>query len=414
MVKSTLKQTLGCACIILFLVQCNAPKKVKFEDPVNTKDKAITRQQKKTYSFDQPKVWISNEFDGARLNNAEQLNDSVIEVQINPENTPINKSPYFAFKVWSDHPRTLYIKFRYPEGFTHRYVPKIKSQGNWQRADSIQFQSTEESALLQLNIDNEPKIIAAQEINSTADVKEWYSQNIINGNENIVHEFSAGTSVLGKNLPVLDIYSGNPEDKPLVILMTRQHPPEVTGYFAYQHFLETIVSGTPLSKEFLENHRVLAFPILNPDGVDMGHWRHNANGIDLNRDWAKYRQAEIRQVVSYITKISKQDNNKIVLGMDFHSTYEDVFYTNQLRNTTTLPNFENDWFALLEKEISGYKVNEAAGNSTKPVSKGWFLYGQNATGITYEIGDDTPRERIAEIGEQSANAMMHILLGRSH
>ena len=41
---------------------------------------------------------------------------------------------------------------------------------------------------------------------------------------------------------------------------------------------------------------VIVYPLMNPDGVDEGHWRHNTGGIDLNRDWAHYNQPETRQV----------------------------------------------------------------------------------------------------------------------
>ena len=74
-----------------------------------------------------------------------------------------------------------------------------------------------------------------------------------------------------------------------------------------------------------------------------------------------------------------------------------------------MPNFIRFWFAGLEENIPNYKVNEASGNSTKPVSKGWFLYGHNAVGITYEIGDKTPKEFIDLKGRVSANQMMKIV-----
>ena len=260
-------------------------------------------------------------------------------------------------------------------------------------------------------VNREPQWIAAQEINSSADVQKWYRQNLVAPND-FVRLKSAGESELGKNIPVLDIYKGNPEGKPIVVLLTRQHPPEVTGFFAFQKFLETIVEESPLSNRFLSKYRILAFPNMNPDGVDLGHWRHNVNGVDLNRDWSKYRQAEVRNVVSYIEKSSNEDNGKVILGMDFHSTYEDVFYTNKTREGTTMPHFIDDWFARLEKDIEDYKVNEKDSNSNKPVSKGWFLYGHGAVGITYEIGDSTPKERILEIGKASSLAMMELLLTR--
>ena len=109
---------------------------------------------------------------------------------------------------------------------------------------------------------------------------------------------------------VLDINKPSSVKKKLVILLTRQHPPEVTGYFAFQHFLNTLLENTTLSNDFLDTHRVLAFPLINPDGVDLGHWRHNAKGVDLNRDWSAYRQPEIRNVVRYINKVKKEEKKE--------------------------------------------------------------------------------------------------------
>ena len=60
--------------------------------------------------------------------------------------------------------------------------------------------------------------------------------------------------------------------------------------------------------------------------------------------------------------------------------------------------------------MPNYKVNETASNSKQPVSKGWFLGAHNAVGITYEIGDATPKETIKTIGKTSAEQMMKIML----
>lgn len=149
---------------------------------------------------------------------------------------------------------------------------------------------------------------------------------------------------------------------------------------------------------------------MNPDGVDYGHWRHNANGVDLNRDWSLYRQPEIRQAVKYINKKLRIDRGRIALGLDFHSTYNDVFYTNLEREKTALPTFIEDWFSAIEANIPGYKVNEKPGLSKNPVSKAWFLSAYGAVGITYKIGDETSRSQIKKVGQVSAEEMMKLLL----
>jgi len=87
-----------------------------------------------------------------------------------------------------------------------------------------------------------------------------------------------------------------------------------------------------------------------------------------------------------------------------------ILLTNKERASTTLPNFVSDWFEGIEANYPNYKVKEASGNSLKPVSKDWFLKAHNAVGITFEIGDKTPKENIELIGNIAATQMMELLL----
>ncbi|WP_442264465.1 M14 family metallopeptidase [Tenacibaculum sp. ZS6-P6] len=394
--------------IVIFLFfKCNSVKRVPFENIVDTNSKKITLQDKKVFSIEK-EVFASNKFNGARLSDFFKENDSLFTAFVEPENTPINNSAYYSFKLWSSQPKTIYVKFTYPKGFKHRYVPKLKRNSeNWKSLDSSLIYKRDSLFIMKLDLSKDTTWVSAQEVVTVKDTEKWYKTLI--RSKNYVHLKSVGKTKLGRNLPVLDIFKGTKENKPIVVLLTRQHPPEVTGFFAYQEFLKSILKENNLTETFFTKYRVLAFPIVNPDGVDLGHWRHNANGVDTNRDWSQYRQSEIKQIVRFILKESKKFKSKIVLGLDFHSTYEDVFYTNKIKEGTVFPDFIKSWFAALEKEIPNYKVNEKPGNSKKPVSKGWFLYGHNAVGITYEIGDETPRERIKLIGKVTAEEMMKVL-----
>tara|TARA_R110002073_G_scaffold72537_1_gene177161 strand:+ start:131996 stop:133231 length:1236 start_codon:yes stop_codon:yes gene_type:complete len=405
--KLILKPIVVVVSLFIFL-SCSTAKKVDFITPVDTTSKEISIQLKKTFKIAELGVYLSNEFDGARLNNIKKLNDSTALVIITPENEPINNSPYYAFKAWSDNEKPFYFTFNYPKGYKHRYLPKLTRTDQWKAIDSTAVFTIDTLVTIKVNLNKQPLTIAAQELQTSKDVRNWYT-NLLETND-FVHLKNFGKSKLGRDLPVLDIYIGAKKDKPIITLLTRQHPPEVTGYYAFQSFLETILNGSEASKKFLNNYRILAFPIMNPDGVDLGHWRHNAGGVDTNRDWSQYHQPEIKQTVKFIAKEMKVNHSKIILGLDFHSTWYDIFYTNTVREGTTLPNFIDDWFEALEQNIPDYKINEASSNSTKPVSKGWFLYGHKATGITYEIGDATPRDRIKMIGKISAEQMMNILL----
>lgn len=395
-------------CSAGLLIGCSGVRTVDFETPVDTSDKQITFQERQVYLQEDLGLVVDNTFDGARLNGIEKLNDSTLKAIIRPENEPINSSPYYAFKIASNTPKKLYVSLEYPKGHTHRYVPKVKKPTeDWKTLDSTKIFRIDSLVTLELFLDEQPTLIAAQELQTSEQVKDWY-HGLSSGKE-YVRSYIYGTSKMGRELPVLDIYHGGKMNKPIIVLLTRQHPPEVTGFFAFKFFLETILDASALSKAFLDTYRVLAFPMLNPDGVDLGHWRHNAGGVDTNRDWSKYRQPEIRQTVEFIDEQLKNDGARLLLGLDFHSTHKDVFYTNTSQEGSTLPHFEKEWFSALEENIPSYKVNESSGNSTKPVSKGWFLKRHRAVGITYEIGDNTPRDRIRTIGRVSAQEMMKIL-----
>jgi hypothetical protein len=393
---------------LVFAVGCHSAKPIPFKSPVDTTTKPIVYQIKKVYNLESVGVFASNQFDGARLNGFEILNDSTAAVIINPENTPINNSPYYAFKTWSSAPKPFYFTFKYPKGFKHRYISKLKKDEKWFVIDSLNEFKKDSIVTIKLNLTETPQTISGQEIESSTDVKNWYTK-LITGKEDVVKLKSNGKTILGRNLPMLDICKGNPKGKQIIVLLTRQHPPEVTGYYAFQSFLETILNGSELSNKFLNKFHILAFPIMNPDGVDLGHWRHNAGGVDMNRDWSVYNQPEIKQTIKAINKSVSKNRSELVLGIDFHSTWYDVFYTNKDRANTTLPDFVDNWFTALENNITNYKVNEQSANSDKPTSKGWFLNTHNAVGITFEIGDKTTYENIDLFGKVSAEQMMKIL-----
>ena len=395
--------------LIYLLAGCVTTPKILFQDPVDTKNKRISIQEKKIFHFEESGIYFSNDFQGARLNNVIEKNDSTFSILILPENTPINPSPFYAFKVWSRSPKNIYLEFNYPDGYKHRYIPKILLDDNWIISDSVSFSQLDNKSTLKLSVDNKSKIISGQELNSSDIVYDWVNE-LINGKESFVNFKKIGKSKLKRPFMVIDIYKGDQEKKPVVVLITRQHPPEVTGYFAFKSYLSTILNENNLSSAFLEKYRVLAFPLMNPDGVDLGHWRHNAGGIDLNRDWSVYNQKEIKTTVDFISKTLKENDSKLVLGIDFHSTYYDVFYTNEERASTSMPYFLDNWFSSLESTIPNYKVNEQPSVSKQPVSKGWFLNAHKAVGVVYEIGDDTPRDRIKIIGKESAISMMKIML----
>jgi len=394
------------------LLSCNSTKLKTFEypDPVDTKTREINYQDKKTYSISDL-VFADNQFDGARLNNFTQVNDSTFQATILPENEPINPSPHYAFRIWSTQSRTVYLKLNYPTS-THRYVPKLSSNGeNWKAIDSVAYQliDSAKNALLKINIDSKKLWIAAQELKTSTEALNW-SKHLANHKD--VRFNSIGKSKLKRDMIGLDIYQGDPKGRDIVVVLSRQHPPEVSGYLAMQSFVEELLKDNRLQKDFRNKYRILVFPLLNPDGVDLGHWRHNAGGIDLNRDWAHYRQEEVKTIVNTIVNIASESKSKVILGLDFHSTQEDLYYSFSDDMHSAIYPFKDYWIGAIDDAIPNYTPDDQPFPLSQPISKGWFYKQFNAESLTYEIGDETPRDFVKLKAEVAAREMMRLLILR--
>ena len=378
----------------------------QFPDPADTASREITMQVKKTYSING--VHADNQFDAARMNDFTQVDDSTFTIKIIPENYPINNSAWYAFKLWSDDEQKIRLILDYEQG-SHRYRPKWSTNGTtWQLLDSTKVSPVDSNnVMLELELTSTPTWIAGQEVINSTRVKEWSMEQ---AKHNDVRFSVVGKSKLGRDLLALEIGKGDPKGKDIVIVLSRQHPPEVTGYFAMEAFVEKLLADTKLSNDFRQKFRILVFPLMNPDGVDLGHWRHNAGGIDLNRDWAYYRQPESRIVSNYIVKDSKTHKGEVILGLDFHSTQKDLYYTFDETFSTTMQSFHDYWIDAIGEALPEYEPDHRPGGLNQPISKGWFLKQFNAESITYEIGDETPRDFIQKKGERAALEMMKLLI----
>ncbi len=379
----------------------------EFEKPVDTTTRPIEMQEKKTYSVNG--VFADNRFDGARLNDFKHLEEENYQATIKPENTPINKSPYYAFKLWSATNKRINIELNYTYA-SHRYTPKISRNGeDWtELPDSLVTLAVDSvNATFSVEVGSDTLWVAAQEVKNSKHTYDWCQQIAQHSDA----KFSViGKSKLGRDLYLLDIGKGAAEKKDIIAVISRQHPPEVTGYLAMEAFIEEIMNDTPLSNTFREKYRILVLPLMNPDGVDLGHWRHNAGGIDPNRDWAVYNQEENRIAANFFVKETAEYRSKLLLGLDFHSTYYDIFYTNK-NGSADIPNFTAYWLQGIDLAL-GKESRKRASYPSSPVSKNWFFKQFGAEAIVYEIGDDTPRDFIKQKGSISAVEMMEILIFR--
>lgn len=176
-------------------------------------------------------------------------------------------------------------------------------------------------------------------------------------------------------------------------------------------FVDRLLEDDPLARAYRARFTTQVVPLLNPDGVVNGHWRHGTGGVDLNRDWGPFTQPETQLMRDMLLGIEADPDRELVLFLDFHSTRYDTIYTLLPGLPTNPPGFLPAWLADYAARLPDYTVREEPGhNAALPVSKAWVYDRFGVPTATYEIGDETDRELIRRLGRAAAEAMMASLL----
>lgn len=407
---------------IIFLAGCSSVKETSQEiqglpyDPPGstvTTNKTTYPQHKRTFQFSDDKLFVSNEFTGSRLNDFYKENDSTFIAVIEPENAPINNSAWYCFKIWSDVEKKVNLKIIYKDG-SQRYIPKLSKDGiHWKPIGPTKYFNDTAQGVgnLKLSVGMDELWVSAQELVLSKDYEEWLNKL---SSKSFIRKSEIGRSVEKRAINKIEITDAG-ENVDLVFIIGRQHPPEVTGAFALMSFVEKLADNSELSKKFRKKFKTVIIPIVNPDGVDNGNWRHNVNGIDLNRDWLNFNQPETHLVKEELLKTVNEFNNKVKFFIDFHSTQQDVFYITSEDSTVDVdPIFKTTkaWLERIQQLNPDYVVNvdESLNSYNAPTSESWAYNTFKAPALTYELGDETERELIMKVCSSAAEAMMEVLL----
>jgi hypothetical protein len=154
-------------------------------------------------------------------------------VLVTPEHAPpINPSPWYAFRYQADGTAPVTVTVRYLGG-EHRYAPKWRgAEGTWRE---LPAEPTSDGKGVVIRLPQGQGMIAAQEIitpdHAAADLARWSAAT---GAE----VFQLGTSHDGRAINAIRL--GRADAPRLVVLLGRQHPPEVTGGIAMQAFVDVL------------------------------------------------------------------------------------------------------------------------------------------------------------------------------
>lgn len=347
-------------------------------------------------------LFFNNDFKGGRLDGVRWENDTLVALTILPENEPINPSPWYAFEVWADTAKEITLKLTYPAGVKHRYAPKASRDGvNWQPLPGHVVDSGFSYAF-RIAVNRDALRVAAQPVVTSDHIQDWISRLQAGHGLQTVQ---IGRSAQGKPLTVVHI--GDTGSHRKIVVLGRQHPPEVTGHYALQAFVETVLANTPEWDRFRRKFHVYVFPLLNPDGVDEGFWRHNGGGVDLDRDWADFNQPETRAVRDYLKRELTGDD-KLYFAVDFHSTHDDSYYTVDPRRKGNAPGLVTRWLAAVKADLPGYEPNIKPLYFEPPTftAYSYLFETYGAEALVYEIGDDTPEPLIRKKSEVAAHALV--------
>jgi hypothetical protein len=350
---------------------------------------------------------VDDAFEGARRGTCAPLDANRVRLEIVPDDDNVsNPSPWYAFRVLPKKRTTAEIVLDYGD-WPHRYRPKISADGrNWHALQdhSVTVSEDGSKATLRVALPDRPLWIAAQELVTPQHVSEW-SRALADRSD--AELSTPGHSKAGRPIPMLETTT---KASDLILLVGRQHPPEVSGAVAMAAFVETLFADTALAKSFRRHYGIVAIPLLNPDGVSHGHWRHNLGGVDLNRDWGPFTQPETQLIPELLDKLD-ENQRRIRIFIDFHSTNRNLFYTQPGEDPTDPPGFVPRWFERVRPRLPHYPFSdEQRLQSDTPNGKNYMYKRYGIPSVTYEVGDEMDRRVTADAARIFAEELMRLLL----
>lgn len=328
---------------------------------------------------------IAFDFETAPKATCAILGEREFAILVAPEHAPpINPSPWYAFSFDSRGDEGISVRLDYV-GAKHRYPPKL-IRGN--TAVTISVEVEEDGASAQLDVPPGEGRIAAQEPFDLA-----RHALLLDRLAELPHaeRIELGRSLDG--LPISAVRFGDLTAPSLVVLLGRQHPPEVSGAIAMEAFLRGLADEIEAAPQGDTGIQFLAVPLLNPDGVVRGHWRANRGATDLNRDWGAFSQPETRAVRQWLDSLPQ--SVRPVAMLDFHSTWRNLFYVQGESETgPRAERFLTGWLGDKTAALPGYpfSIERRNANPSSGTAKNWFSTTYGIPAYTYEVGDETARQ----------------------
>jgi len=207
---------------------------------------------------------------------------------------------------------------------------------------------------------------------------------------------SLGASIQNRAIWELTI-ADNPQSSSnhRIYIHARTHPGEEESFWVTNEIINFLISDTPLAA-FIRNNCIFhIIPMYNPDGVELGYSRENANGVDIESGWDDIPlELEVAVLKNRFTELTSLVSNPIEVALNMHSSYSCKRYFVYHDEVGTSENY-----TILEQQfISGvqsffvngfenwdYFVSWTSGTPDQyPESWWWMNHGENVMALTYE------------------------------
>lgn len=139
---------------------------------------------------------------------------------------------------------------------------------------------------------------------------------------------SFGASVQGRGLWMVTITDssdsladvpGRTGPKRRVMVHARTHPWEVQAFYVAREMIRCLLDTTAVARSLRRDFIFHVVPQYNPDGVELGTERTNANGVDLESNWSAVApQAEVIALKGLFQSLMA-GSNPVAVALNLHS-----------------------------------------------------------------------------------------------
>jgi len=207
---------------------------------------------------------------------------------------------------------------------------------------------------------------------------------------------SIGKSVQNRELYELTITdtSETLSEKHRIYIHVRTHPNEVQSFWVTNEIINILLSEDALGEQLRQTCIFHIVPMYNPDGVELGYNRENANQVNIESIWDKNElEPEVIALQGRFKQLM-QEPNPIEIALNMHSAAKECaryFVYHHENGTSSEYAMKEEYFISTIRryfpEIQPYYFFTSWASSTPtqyPESWWWMNHGEEVMALTYE------------------------------